>query len=483
MYQQPQPTLGLQHMAQSRWQHGKCSSYAARPARLRAHCKTRSAKSSSSSCSGASTQQPQEHAVLLAYNALQNQSLFAAQCFVETVLDAYTSGANVDTLQTSLQLMNIQQGGSLLQPQDENILLSWIILVMLAARDVGVPVAPPEQDTATNESSPANMSLQQSPQEEPAASSGPVEGSSAGAQPSSASDGISISFSREVMGLLQFVKQASKLWFDEGYNVQQLQSLQATVAADHSQGQSQFLQMMQQYTRLVIITLEVIAGCKLPTQRSLDNPTSLNAPSGYTAAWLQPLPAFSTLQQSTSGDGVSACGGGLVTAAALARDRGGLRAAAVKLMTAFVGAAIGSPFCLKVFVTAALEAYEAGVPVAALHQQLQEQEFVQSGGLVPTRAQPEVLVEVNRTLFGRWLSLVYMSAAQMNAVFPGAAEQSGWAWYGGEDEVQANAMAGFVAQALLRLQQEAATAAAEQQEQQDLDSAQLPVDPLVQRVK
>jgi hypothetical protein len=77
-----------------------------------------------------------------------------------------------------------------------------------------------------------------------------------------------------------------------------------------------------------------------------------------------------------------------------------------------------------------------------------------------------------------------MSAAQMNAVFPAAGQHSGWAWYGGEDEVQANAMAGFVAQTLLRLQEEAAAAAAAADEQQgDLDVARVSEDPLVQRVK
>lgn len=449
----------------------------------------------------ASVSTAREDSLLLAYYACQNQSLFAAQCFVEGVLDAYTCGYNVDQLQTALQLRNMQQGGALLQPQDENLLLSWIILVMLAAQEVGIPLAAPAEAADAPES---GGQQQQRAAGEAETTSGPA--AAAGAAPPAASGaaaggGISSAFSREVMGLLQFAKQAAKLWFDEGYNVQKLQSLQATVASDPAQGQSQVLVMMQQYTRLVIIALEVAAGCKLRTVRPLDNDLSLGAcPSGYTAAFgPQALAPYTTLQQqqqeggdtqdSSSSSRSRSCGSdgepvGLVTAAAIAAGRGGVRAHAVRLMTAFVGAVIGSSYSKQAFVLAALEAYEAGIPAEVLHKQLAEAEFAQTGGLVPALPQPEVLVDINRTLFGRWLSLVYMSAAQMNAVFPAAGQHSGWAWYGGEDEVQANAMAGFVAQTLLRLQEEAAAAAAAADEQQgDLDVARLSEDPLVQRVK
>jgi hypothetical protein len=391
----------------------------------------------------------------------------------------------------------MQQGGALLQPQDENLLLSWIILVMLAAQEVGIPLAAPAEAADAPES---GVQQQQPAAGKAETTSDPAAaGEAPPAAAGAAAGGISSAFSREVMGLLQFAKQAAKLWFDEGYNVQKLQSLQATVASDPAQGQSQVLVMMQQYTRLVIIALEVAAACKLRTVRPLDNDLSLGTcPSGYTAAFgPQALAPYSTLQQPQEGSGgntqdssssrSSGSDGepvGLVTAAAIAAGRGGVRAHAVRLMTAFVGAVIGSSYSKQAFVLAALEAYEAGIPAEVLHKQLAEAEFAQTGGLVPALPQPEVLVDINRTLFGRWLSLVYMSAAQMNAVFPAAGQHSGWAWYGGEDEVQANAMAGFVAQTLLRLQEEAAAAAAAADEQQeDLDVARVSEDPLVQRVK
>jgi hypothetical protein len=362
--------------------------------------------------------------LLLAYYASQNKSLFAAQCFVETVLDSYTRGENVDEVQTAVQLKNMQQNSELLNPQDQDLLLSWIIMVMLTAKDVGVAQPQQQQDSQQPSSSAGEEQQQQ-----------PVAG-------------ISQQYSAQALGLLQFVKQSTKLYFEEGYSVQQLQSLQAAVSSDPEQGRSQFLQVMQQYTRLVIITLEVAAACGVPTQKELSNPTSLNSPSGYTAAW-----------SSSNSSSSSSSSEGLVTAAAAARSCGGQRALAVRLLTAFVGGVIGMPFSMRSFITYALEAYERGISAAEIYEQLQPAEFLQSGGLVPSVPRPEVQQDVNQTLFGRWLSIVYMAAAQMNAVFPAAADKAGWAWYGGEDEVQANAMADFVAKTLARLQEEAAEAA------------------------
>lgn len=382
-----------------------------------------------------------EDAVLLSYYAAQNKSLFAAQCFVETVLDAYTRGESVDALQTALQLRNVQQNSELLDPTEQDILLSWIIMVMLTAKEVGVALATSSQQQRQSGSDPSISSINTTN--------------------SNAAEGITQQFSAQVLGLLQFVKQALKLYFDEGYSLQQLQSLQATVSSDPGQGMSQFAQLMQLYTRLVFITLEVAASSQLPVQRQLSSTTSLKAPSGYTAA-------FASSSSTT----------GLITSAALAAGRGGNRGLAVQLMTAFVGAVIGSAYSMRSFVLLTLEAYSEGVPVPEIFQQLQPEEFLQTGGLVPAQQQPQVLQEVNQQLFGRWLSLVYTAAAQLNAVFPGAADKQGWAWYGGEDEVQANAMANFVAQTLLRLQteeQEALAAGADADRTQE--------DPLIARIK
>lgn len=43
-----------------------------------------------------------EAALVLAWNAAKNRSLFAAQCFAEAVLDAYSRGQTVDDLEVCL---------------------------------------------------------------------------------------------------------------------------------------------------------------------------------------------------------------------------------------------------------------------------------------------------------------------------------------------------------------------------------------------
>eukprot|EP00879_Flechtneria_rotunda_P013349 GHRR01013939.1.p1 GENE.GHRR01013939.1~~GHRR01013939.1.p1 ORF type:complete len:493 (+),score=193.26 GHRR01013939.1:64-1542(+) len=441
-----------------------------------------------------------EDALLLAYYAAQNKSLFAAQCFVETVLDAYTSGATVDEVQAALQLKNVQHSSRLLNPQDQDILLSWVILVMLAAKEVGVQISV-LQPVSTG-SSAAQQQQQQHKwrQQEPQslgdqAAAGNVQpqtltcqqavvkadnnsGSNTLAAAGAGAADITAKYSREVLGLMQFMKQATKLYFDEGYTVQRLQSLQAAVANDPSQGRSQFLQLMQQYTMLVMITLEVVAAAALQTQCQLTNPTTLHAPSGYTAAWLTPPMQQAAPHQTTRTSNSSRLG--LVLAAAMATGKGGVRALAVRLMTAFVGGVMGAPYAMRCFIVHALEAYEAGLAAPELDQQLQDEEFLQAGGLVPTSTRPDVLQDINRQLFGRWLCIVYMAAAQLNVVFPAAAHKPGWAWCGREDEVQANAMANFVAQTLLRLQEEFATG--EAVHGPDADQAPMQ-DPLAAKIK
>ncbi|KAF8072660.1 aspS [Scenedesmus sp. PABB004] len=405
-----------------------------------------------------------EEGVLLSFYACQTRSLFAAQVFVESVLDAYSGGERVDGLHMGLTLANAQAGGTLLSPVDEDLLLSWVIVVMLAAQVVGLRSAPAGAGGAGAQPGGA----------QPGGAQPGDGGGGGGDAAAAAAAGVSEAHSRQVLGLLSFVKSAAKLYFDEGYTVTRLQGLQAAVASDPGQGRSAALVMMQQYTLLVIIALEVAAAARLPTATALPNPTTLDAPEpgggGGGGGGGEPGGA--------AGPGP---GTGLVTAAALARGRGPPRALAVRLLVAFVGAAGGAPYALRAFVLHALEAYEAGIPVAALHGQLAAAEYEQSGGLVPAAPAPPGEPEVNAALFGRWVSLVYTSAAQLNAVFPAAAEYPGWAWYGGEDAVQANAMANFVASTLARLEAEAASAAPG--EALGADADRVAEDPLAVRIK
>jgi hypothetical protein len=125
---------------------------------------------------------------------------------------------------------------------------------------------------------------------------------------------------------------------------------------------SEFQVLMQQFTLLVFLTLEVAAALKLPTDRPMDNPASLRVPTAYTEAFA-----------STAG---------------VLTDRGDspVRAQGVKLMVAFMGAVLGCPMSMSAFTTAVIEAYDAGMPARDLLESLQLDEFVQAGGLLPVPA-------------------------------------------------------------------------------------------------
>jgi hypothetical protein len=205
-HQQQQQQQQQQHQHQQRaW----CRLSRSDPS-WRAHAASNSSTNTEAAAAAAAADSRDE-ALLVAYCACQNRSLFAAQCFVEAVLDAFTCGVSVDALATSLQLKAMAQGGgsgALLQPQDQDLLLSWIILVMLTAQEVGVAArgngggsgaaaAPDTADAAD------------------AAAAG-CSSSPAAREAAAAAAGITQSYRREVLGLLGFVKQSAKLYFDEG---------------------------------------------------------------------------------------------------------------------------------------------------------------------------------------------------------------------------------------------------------------------------
>lgn len=380
-----------------------------------------------------------EDELLVAFHACQGRSLFAAQCFVEAALDAHSAGETPEAAQAALALRNAAQGGSLLEPMELDLLLSWVGVVMLTAREAGIESSHDSTagttcaaDAPPSSAEQVTAGEQQQQQQQDAAMAAQVPRSSTVAA---------------LQGLLGFVKQSERLYFEEGYTVSRLTGLQAAVAADQQQqGGSAALAMMQQYSLLVLVTLEVAAAAGLKSVRPLTNPVGLSAPTGYTAAGL-------TAAQCSPGAGAA----GLLTEVALTRGLGGTRARAVRLLVAFIGAARGCAYSGRAFLLSALEAYEAGEAVPELLAALQPAEFEQSGGLVPAAPPPGGggPGAVNQALFGRALSTVYMAAAQLNAVFPGASNKPpGWAWYGGEDEVAANALAAFVAQTLQHVQQQ-----------------------------
>ena len=76
-------------------------------------------------------------AILLAYFASQNRSLLAAECLIETVIEMYRRGLQLDRLQFDLSMTTLQSGSSLLSEQELDILTARCGIIMLTLHEIG----------------------------------------------------------------------------------------------------------------------------------------------------------------------------------------------------------------------------------------------------------------------------------------------------------------------------------------------------------
>jgi hypothetical protein len=218
-------------------------------------------------------------ALLLAYVASSASSLLAAQCFVESVVEAYLSGQSYNSIQMDIKLATLGSSSN----ESDDVLPAWVALVILTLQELGV-----------------------------ASASALVEADASEDQ------------ARFLQGMRGFVKQSLSM-YDQGYTLERLRSLQSTV--QRAQGGAA-AQVMQEYTRMVLLTVEVAASAGLPCSRSpLAESTSISAPTGYTTAFQPP--------------GSSSFPGPPVP------ER---RAVALWLLISFMGAALGSSYSMQKFV-------------------------------------------------------------------------------------------------------------------------------------
>jgi hypothetical protein len=68
-------------------------------------------------------------AVLLAWFAAQNSSVFAAQCLVETVIECYRRGMLVDEMQAAVQQHGMQSVGGELVSRPRSSACCYILLI------------------------------------------------------------------------------------------------------------------------------------------------------------------------------------------------------------------------------------------------------------------------------------------------------------------------------------------------------------------
>lgn len=76
-------------------------------------------------------------AILLAFFASQNRSLLAADCLIETVVEMYRRGIQLDSLQFTLSMATLQSGSTLLSEQELDILTARCGIIMLTLHEVG----------------------------------------------------------------------------------------------------------------------------------------------------------------------------------------------------------------------------------------------------------------------------------------------------------------------------------------------------------
>lgn len=122
-----------------------------------------------------------------------------------------------------------------------------------------------------------------------------------------------------------------------------------------------------------------------------------------------------------------------------------------------MGAAFQSLYSVTALVELTFDAYCRGWSAEDVFLQLRAEEFVQTGGVaslaIAGMPNPE---SITRELFARWLSLLYMTFAQLGVPRPStASNDDGWAWAGGpiaelQSASEAQSMADFVMRMLQR---------------------------------
>eukprot|EP01024_Parvocaulis_polyphysoides_P066013 TRINITY_DN7725_c0_g1_i4.p1 TRINITY_DN7725_c0_g1~~TRINITY_DN7725_c0_g1_i4.p1 ORF type:complete len:498 (-),score=46.67 TRINITY_DN7725_c0_g1_i4:258-1751(-) len=128
------------------------------------------------------------------------------------------------------------------------------------------------------------------------------------------------------------------------------------------------------------------------------------------------------------------------------------RRLAVQLLVCLIGGITGSVLSLNQFVLIAWEGYLKGYSVQQLLSAIQGYEFLQKTDLIPVgvvtsgQANPET---INLDIFARWLSVVYMSWAQLGVPIANiGTQQEGWATAESQDVSEAIDLAAFVSSQL-----------------------------------
>lgn len=314
--------------------------------------------------------------LLLSFLASQNRSFFASKCFVEVVQEMYKRGYSLDSLKRMVTFGTLS-AGSMEEPMMCDVMLTWLTCVFVTLDEIGVSKY--EDDVEERE-----------PMTE---------------------DGM-------VAGLRDIARIWIKQFNEEGMTLRQLLMQQSMNDISDEGGPGEFVKVMQQNARLVLLTLQVVRDSgdttSLPLVQDDESNDSNFALTGFIRGMFE-MPEDPLDHE----HGMSDC-----------------RAASVRLLLSFNGAALGYLVCAKSFVETAAHCYVSGWTADEIYSSLLREEFEQSGGLVKV-ARPHGGTNVSAALFARWLSIVYMTMAKLGVAHPRAATEEGWGWVsslGGEQD-------------------------------------------------
>lgn len=288
------------------------------------------------------------------------------------------------------------QNDELLPPIEGDILRSWVALIMVTLQTIGLELSPEGY---------ARRAAKQ------------CEDSVMGnADPDTA------------VGIQNCVDHVLGKFTDEGVTLrkmllqQSLGGMGQTIEGDAEAmagNPSPAVAILQGQTRLILLTLEIIAS---------------TPEGGYRAALFESIPEFDVDKDShwtpvgymnafSSTSSISSS-----TTSSSLSTKEWQRGTSVKLLISFMGAVQGLLYPALEFVDTAIGAYKGGMTADDVVGQLSRSEINQTGGVVPIGVQQLPGPAISAALFSQWVSLTYITLAQLGTEHPLSRSELGWAW-------------------------------------------------------
>eukprot|EP00210_Caulerpa_lentillifera_P004139 g3945.t1 len=129
----------------------------------------------------------------------------------------------------------------------------------------------------------------------------------------------------------------------------------------------------------------------------------------------------------------------------------------VKCLICFMGGTLGSVFCIDRFITSVMESFTLDLTAKELIKGVSEEEYKQAWNLLSVldTGVDRTEASITRQLFGRWVSIVFITLAESGLAHALSTSSSGWAWafeiQSDEDMFEMTNLTQFVQNALRRV--------------------------------